>query len=149
MTKTSTRGEAVKKDVSSDAAVVEKLRDAGLRPTRQRMALARLLFDKGDRHVTAESLHGAARAMDIQVSLATIYNNLNQFTEAGLLREVVVDAGKSYFDTNMSPHHHFYHESAGTLTDIPKESVTLAELPDAPEGTKVAAVDVIIRLSDA
>ena len=131
-----------------DAAALERLREAGLRPTRQRVALARLLFDRGDQHVSAESLHAAARGADIQVSLATIYNSLNQFTEAGLLREVVVAPGKSYFDTNMGPHHHFYRESSGELTDIPVDAVTLAEIPVAPAGTEVSRVDVIIRLSD-
>src|SRR6202795_1491326 len=89
---------------------LERLRTAGLRPTRQRLALARLLFEKGDRHVTAEQLHGEAQATSVQVSLATVYNTLHQFIAAGLLREVVVDPGRSYFDTNVSDHHHFFHE---------------------------------------
>src|SRR5216110_328279 len=88
--------------------VVERLRRVGLRPTRQRVALARLLFNGGDRHVTAEQLHGEAAAAAIRVSLATIYNTLHQFTDRGLLREVVVEAGRSYFDTNIDDHHHFF-----------------------------------------
>src|SRR5438874_5167375 len=95
--------------------VVERLRRAGLRPTRQRLALARLLFEGGDRHVTAEGLHGEALGGHIRVSLATVYNTLHQFTEAGLLREVVVEPGRSYFDTNIDDHHHFFSEPAGTL----------------------------------
>lgn len=129
--------------------VMELLRRAGLRPTRQRLALARLLFDAGDRHVTAEKLHEEAIAADIPVSLATIYNTLHQFTTAGLLREIVVDASRSYFDTNTSEHHHFFHEDNSRLEDIPGEQVVVAELPPAPPGTSVRRVDVIVRLSRA
>ncbi|QJE74633.1 transcriptional repressor [Aerophototrophica crusticola] len=125
--------------------VLDRLAQAGLRPTRQRLGLGRLLFDGGDRHVTAEQLHGEAVAARLEVSLATVYNTLNQFTEAGLLREVVVEAGKSYFDTNTNDHHHFFFEGEGRLQDIP--AVAVAALPDAPPGTKVARVDVIIRLA--
>ena len=100
-------------------AVIERLRAVGLRPTRQRLALTRLLFDKGDRHVTAEQLHGEVLAAAIPVSLATVYNTLHQFTAAGLLREVVVEPGRSYFDTNIDDHHHFFSESVGSLQDIP------------------------------
>ncbi len=127
---------------------LERLRSAGLRPTRQRLALARLLFDGDDRHVTAESLHGEAQGEAIAVSLATIYNTLHQFTAAGLLREVVVDSGRSYFDTNTDEHHHFYDEGDGKLIDIPGDQVALAGIPVAPAGRKVRRVDVIIRLED-
>ena len=126
--------------------VLDRLHQAGLRPTRQRLSLARLLFDGDDRHVTAEQLHGEALAADMAVSLATVYNTLHQFTEAGLLREVVVEAGRSYFDTNTKDHHHFFHEGNGLLQDIPGERLTLGDLPTAPDGTRVARVDVIIRL---
>ncbi len=125
---------------------LERLRAAGLRPTRQRLALARLLFDRGDRHFTAETLHGEAQDLAISVSLATIYNTLHQFTAAGLLREVVVDSGRSYFDTNTSDHHHFYDEDHGDLIDIPGDQVAMAQLPLAPPGRRVRRVDVIIRL---
>lgn len=128
--------------------VIERVRRAGLRPTRQRLALARLLFQGGDRHVTAEQLHGEAKSADIPVSLATVYNTLHQFTGAGLLREVVVEPGRSYFDTNIDDHHHFYYEDSGQLQDIPGEEIRLAELPNAPEGTHVDRVDVIIRVRD-
>src|SRR5688572_8837879 len=97
--------------------IIERLRGAGLRPTRQRLALAKLLFDGGDRHVTAEKLHGEALGANIRVSLATVYNTLHQFTDAGLLREIAVDASCSYFDTNISSHHHFFHEASGRLED--------------------------------
>jgi len=126
--------------------VAERLRTAGLRPTRQRLALARLLFEGGDRHVTAEHLHGEAEANSIRVSLATVYNTLHQFTAAGLLREVVVEPGRSYFDTNVSDHHHFFCESTGHLQDIPGELVMVGQLPPPPEGAEIRRVDVIIRI---
>jgi Fur family iron response transcriptional regulator len=129
--------------------VAERVRAAGLRPTRQRLALANLLFHNGERHVTAEQLHGEAKGAEIPVSLATVYNTLNQFTQAGLLREVVVEPGRSYFDTNIDDHHHFFFEDSGALRDIPGEQVRLADLPEAPEGTTVERVDVIIRVRDA
>ena len=126
--------------------VLDRLNGAGLRPTRQRLGLARLLFEGCDRHVTAEQLHGEALSADLPVSLATVYNTLNQFTAAGLLREVVVEAGKSYFDTNTSDHHHFFVESTGRLEDIPADGVIVQILPAAPAGSRVARVDVIVRL---
>ena len=126
--------------------ILARLRAAGLRPTRQRVALAQLLFDAADRHVTAEQLHGEATAAAIPVSLATVYNTLHQFTAAGLLREVVVEPGRSYFDTNIDDHHHFYCESSGMLQDIPGAAVTVGHLPQAPAGTEISRVDVIIRV---
>ncbi|HVM79239.1 MAG TPA: Fur family transcriptional regulator [Stellaceae bacterium] len=128
------------------ANALELLRAAKLRPTRQRLALTRLLFDKGNRHVTAEQLHGEAQTASVRVSLATVYNTLHQFVGAGLLREVVVDPGRSYFDTNVGNHHHFYFEDSGRLQDIPGERVGVAELPPAPAGTSIRRVDVIIRV---
>jgi Fur family transcriptional regulator, iron response regulator len=125
---------------------LDRVREAGLRPTRQRLALAKLLLDRGDRHVTAEQLHGEALKASIPVSLATVYNTLHQFTSAGLLREVVVEPGRSYFDTNISDHHHFYFEGSGHLQDIPGNSVVVSDLPSAPTGTAIRRVDVIIRL---
>jgi Fur family iron response transcriptional regulator len=128
------------------AQVLERLKAVGLRPTRQRLALARLLFDSEDRHVTAEQLHGEAVSAHIRVSLATVYNTLHQFTKAGLLHEIVVDAGRSYFDTNMSDHHHFFFEDSGDLRDIPGADVNVDQLPPVPEGAEVSRVDVIVRL---
>src|ERR1700721_2467670 len=122
------------------ANALERLRAAGLRPTRQRLALARLLFDKGDRHVTAEQLHGEALAAAVPVSLATVYNTLHQFTAAGLLREVVVEPGRSYFDTNIDDHHHFFCEPPGFLRDLPGAAVIVGELPRAPAGTEISRV---------
>lgn len=123
-----------------------RLRAVGLRPTRQRVALARLLFESGHRHVTAESLHAEVKATRMPVSLATIYNALNQFRDAGLLREVVVAPGRSYFDTNIGHHHHFFIEPDGELHDFPSEKVTIAGLPTPPKGTRLARVDVIVRV---
>ncbi len=128
---------------------IELLRAARLRPTRQRLALAKLLFDKGDRHVTAEQLHGEALAASVPVSLATVYNTLHQFIEAGLLREVVVNSGRSYFDTNVTDHHHFFFEDSGHLQDIPGEHIGVTGLPSPPKGAAIRRVDVIIRVEAA
>lgn len=122
------------------------LRKASLRPTRQRIALGRLLFSKGDRHITAEVLHEEALLARVPVSLATIYNTLNQFTDAGLLRQVAVDGAKSYFDTNTGDHHHFYLEGENRLIDIPDDSVTVDNVPTPPAGFEIARVDVVVRL---
>src|ERR1700742_1346885 len=126
-----------------------KLRRANLRPTRQRIALGWLLFGKGDRHVTAEALYEEAIGMKVPVSLATVYNTLHQFTEAGLLNEIAVDGSRTYFDTNISPHHHFLIEETYALVDIPHGGVPSADLPIAPEGTEISRVDVIVRLRKA
>src|SRR4051794_11584458 len=126
--------------------IQERLREVGLRPTRQRIALAKLLFDTADRHVTAEQLHSEAVAATIPVSLATVYNTLHQFTDAGLLREVVVEPGRSYFDTNIDDHHHFFSESVGSLQDIPGADVVVSGLPLPPPGTEIRRIEVIVRL---
>ena len=131
------------------ANALELLRAAHLRPTRQRLALARLLFEKGDRHVAAEELHGEALAAQIQVSLATVYNTLHQFVGAGLLREVVINPGRSYFDTNVSDHHHFFYEDSGQLRDIPGDSIEVSNVPPPPEGGSIRRVDVIVRVENA
>ncbi len=128
------------------SVLTERLRAVGLRPTRQRLALTRLLFAKGDRHVTAEQLHGEVLASAIPVSLATVYNTLHQFTDAGLLREVVVEPGRSYFDTNIADHHHFFCESNGLLQDIAAEDLTVIGLPLPPLGTEIGRVEVIVRV---
>ncbi len=122
------------------------LRKVGLRPTRQRMSLGWILFGKGDRHLTAEMLYEEASRAKVPVSLATIYNTLHQFTDAGLLREIVVDAGRSYFDTNTSDHHHFFYEKSGKLCDIPADLINVAKVPDAPEGFNISRVEVIVRV---
>jgi Fur family iron response transcriptional regulator len=126
----------------------EKLAAAGLRPTRQRIALGGLLFGSGDRHVTAEELHAEAERAGVRVSLATVYNTLHQFTGAGLLREVAIEGSKTYFDTNTSDHYHFYIENNGELIDIDHE-LSIGELPEVPAGKRVSRVDVLIRLVDS
>ena len=123
------------------------LAGAGLRPTRQRMTLASLLIGDGnDRHVTAESLFDAATRADEKVSLATVYNTLRAFCDAGLMREITVDGSKSYFDTNMTDHPHFYWEDNAQLTDAPAEQLEISKLPTAPDGAEIVSVDVVIRL---
>jgi Fur family iron response transcriptional regulator len=126
--------------------VAKLLRGAGLRPTRQRVALAHLLFASGDRHVTAETLHEEALARKVPVSLATVYNTLHQFTEAGLLREVAVEGAKTYFDTNTSNHYHFFCEHSGRLLDIATGAIRIEGLPEAPDGMTISRVDVLVRL---
>ena len=123
-----------------------KLRRSGLRPTRQRVALGWLLFAKGDRHITAEKLYEEATGARVAISLATVYNTLHQFTEAGLLREIAVDGSKTYFDTNLSNHHHFLIEDSNVLVDIPGAHMAVGPVPAAPEGMEVSRVDVIVRL---
>jgi Fur family iron response transcriptional regulator len=122
------------------------LRGVGLRPTRQRMALGWILFGKGDRHLTAEMLYEEASKAKVPVSLATIYNTLHQFTDVGLLRQVAVDGSKTYFDTNVSAHHHFFVEGENALLDIPETGVVLGATPTPPEGYEIARVDVVVRL---
>ena len=118
-----------------------------LRPTRQRVILARRLIGDGkNRHVTAESLFAASNDHADKVSLATVYNTLRAFCDAGLMREITVDGAKSYFDTNMSDHPHFYWEDSAELVDAPAEQLKIAVLPDAPDGAEIAKVDVVIRL---
>jgi len=128
--------------------VTDILRTAGLRPTRQRVSLAELLYCKGDRHISAELLHEEAVAADVPVSLATVYNTLHQFTEAGLLREVAIDGNKTYFDTNVSDHHHFFIEGENRVIDIPGEGVGIDKVPSAPEGMEVVRVDVVVRVRE-
>ena len=129
-----------------DTALIERLRLAGLRPTRQRLSLAAILFGAGDRHVSAESLHQEAQAAQIDVSLATVYNTLNQFKAARLLREVAFEGDRTFFDTNTSNHFHYYIEETGSLVDIGTEDLEVLGLPPLPPGTEIDRVDIIIRL---
>lgn len=123
-----------------------RLRTAGLRPTRQRVALANTLFRNGDRHLTAETLHEEVTASGFNVSLATVYNTLHQFTSAGLLRMIAVEGSKSYFDTNTSDHHHFFVEEENRILDIPDGPIEVGNLPEPPPGMEIVHVDVIVRL---
>lgn len=127
-------------------SIAGKLKAAGLRPTRQRLALAELLFAAGDRHVSAEALHREAVAARVPVSLATVYNTLNQFTAAGLLREVAIEGDRSYFDTNISNHFHYFIEDEGRLFDITAGDIAVTGLPPLPQGTEIGRIDVIVRL---
>jgi Fur family iron response transcriptional regulator len=126
--------------------VKSKLREVGLRPTRQRMALGWILFARGDRHLTAEMLYEEATRAKVPVSLATVYNTLHQFTEVGLLRQVAVDGSKTYFDTNTTAHHHFFVEDDNELVDIPGAEEIVGKMPVAPDGYEIARIDVVVRL---
>ncbi|MDF1608383.1 Fur family transcriptional regulator [Hoeflea sp. YIM 152468] len=131
---------------SADREAAMRLREAGLRPTRQRIALADLLFAKGDRHLTAEELHEEASGIGCSCSLATVYNTLHQFTEAGLLRVLSLETARTYFDTNVSDHHHFVVEGTNEVLDIPVGNLSVVDLPEAPEGMEISHVDVVIRV---
>jgi Fur family iron response transcriptional regulator len=131
---------------TGELCIVEKLRRAKLRPTRQRISLGFLLFSGGDRHVTAETLHAEATAAGESVSLATVYNTLHQFRQAGLLRELAIDGTKTYFDTNTSNHNHFFVETDGRLIDIDDDAIRLDGLPKPPQGMKISHIDVVVRL---
>jgi Fur family transcriptional regulator, iron response regulator len=139
-------GKASRDSKSLATLATGRLRNAGLRPTRQRVELASLLFNDCDRHVTAESLHDEITNAGVKVSLATVYNTLHQFTQAGLLRQVIVDAARSYFDTNTGDHQHFFLEKEGLLIDIPGETIAVAGVPIPPPGMAVDRVDVVVRV---
>lgn len=126
--------------------VRQRLRRVGLRPTRQRVSLGWLLFAKGDRHISAEMLYEEAMKARVPVSLATVYNTLHQFTQAGLLRELAIDGAKTFFDTDNSEHHHFVVDGENTVIDIPASAVDVAALPEPPGGYEIARVDVVVRL---
>jgi Fur family iron response transcriptional regulator len=130
----------------TSAKLEAKLRAAALRPTRQRISLAGLLFGSGDRHISAEALHEEAKRAGMPVSLATVYNTLHQFTEAGLLRAIAVDTTKTYFDTNTGDHHHFYLETTNEVIDMPESFIRVENLPEPPTGHSISRVDVIVRI---
>ena len=136
----------MRQEKSTDTEVLEQLRTAGLRPTRQRLALAQILFGQGHRHVTAESLFNEAKTGHIDVSLATVYNALHDFTGKGMLREISIDSTRSYFDTNTGDHHHFLNEDTGLLEDIPAAHLMFAGVPPVPAGTEVRRIDVVVRI---
>lgn len=126
--------------------VSSMLQGAGIRLTRQRIALGRILYASGDRHLTAEMLHEEAYRARIPVSLATVYNTLHQFAQAGLLREIAIEGPKMWFDTNTSAHHHFLIEDENKLVDIPATSVNIASIGAVPEGMEIERVEVVVRL---
>ncbi|MGH6829035.1 MAG: iron response transcriptional regulator IrrA [Rhizomicrobium sp.] len=137
------------KRARDNSKITLRLRAHGLRPTRQRVELAGLLFKGPDRHVTAEALHEEALALDLNISLATVYNTLHQFTQAGLLRQVIVDTARGYFDTNTAPHQHFFLETEGRLIDIPADEISVSGVPVPPPGLAVDRVDVVVRVKRA
>ena len=137
--------DATAESLKSEYWVSEHLRHAGLRPTRQRVDLGRVLFAKGNRHVSVEELHGEAATAGFRVSLATVYNALHRFTEAGLLLELVLDNGRTYFDTNLSDHHHFFVEGEGRLIDVVAD-IGVDRLPKPPEGMEITSVEFIVRV---
>lgn len=145
---TSNRNADISMKDTDISGISDRLRGAGLRPTRQRLSLAHLLFSKGNRHISAEALHEEALNADMSVSLATVYNTLHQFNEAGLLRAVAIDSAKTYFDTNTSHHHHFYIEDENRVVDVPASHINVTDLPSPPEGMEIARVDVIVRLRE-
>lgn len=129
-----------------DEYLRDLLQQAGLRATRQRLGLAELIFAEGERHLTAEELYGEAVQAGMRLSQTTVYNTLHQFTEAGLLREILADPRRIYFDTNVDPHHHFLDEDTGEMEDIPVDSVSVMGLPTPPPGKMIEGVDVIVRV---
>ncbi len=131
------------------ADALRQLKASGLRPTRQRLALAKLLLENGHRHVTAEELFHEARQAGIPVSLATVYNTLHQFTSAGLMIEVVVGAGQSYFDTNPTSHWHYFDKSTGEVIDVPEDAMAFTKLPEPPPGKVIDRIDIVVRIRDA
>ena len=137
------------KAMRENGKAIQRLREVGLRPTRQRVELASVLFKGEDRHVTAESLYEEASQLGLRISLATVYNTLHQFTHAGLLRQVIVDAARGYFDTNTGDHQHFFLEDEGALIDIPGDQISVAGVPTPPNGLAVDRVDVVVRVKRA
>jgi Fur family iron response transcriptional regulator len=137
------------KAMHENGRAIQRLREVGLRPTRQRVELASVLFKGEDRHVTAESLYEEASGLGLRISLATVYNTLHQFTHAGLLRQVIVDAARGYFDTNTGDHQHFFLEDEGALIDIPGDQISVAGVPTPPPGLAVDRVDVVVRVKRA
>ncbi|PLX38091.1 MAG: transcriptional repressor [Hyphomicrobiales bacterium] len=134
------------KSSTDEVGATTLLRAAGLRPTRQRIALTLLLYGNGNRHLSAEQLHADAVAADIPVSLATVYNTLNQFTQAGLLRELAVDNSRAFYDTNTTEHHHFFVEGENEVLDVPDDCMHIEALPEPPEGMEITSVEVVVRL---
>lgn len=127
--------------------VEKRLQSAGLRATPKRIAIGGLLFDGRDRHVTADDVAVMARKNGVRVSLATVYNTLNQFVSAGLMKRITLDTDRTYFDTNVSDHHHLFFEENGVLHDIPGDSIRVEGLPEIPAGSRISAVEVIVRMS--
>ena len=129
-------------------SIKDILRNSSLRPTKQRIMIGNLLFNDTDKHVTAESLYRELTASEQKISLATVYNTLHDFCEKKLLKKVTIDTEKVYFDTNTSPHHHFYSDNEKLLIDISKDKIKIQGLPKAPKGKKIKDVELIAHLID-
>lgn len=133
-------------DMVSIQEIGERLREANLRPTKQRVALANLLFAKGNRHVSAENLFEEAKTAGVAISLATVYNTLHQFTESKLLKAIAIDSNRTYFDTNVGNHNHFYIEGTDELIDMPENVIRIENLPSPPEGMEISGLDLVVRI---
>lgn len=133
-------------NIKYEKIIIDKLRAAGLRPPRQRIVIASLLFRETHRHVTADNLFQDIQLIDQHLSLATIYNTLHHFSEVGLLRRICTSSERVYFDTDTGNHHHFYIMEKDKIIDIPKEETLIQKLPVAPDGYEIASVDIIIHL---
>ena len=131
--------------LSPYSMALKKIEESGIRPTKQRRVLAKLLFQKGDRHISAENLFDEVKKEDRKISMATIYNTLKQFTNLGLIREIVVDKNKSLYDTNNKPHYHLYIEDEGKIHDIPTNNINL-DLPSVPACLTLHNIDIIVRV---
>ena len=131
--------------ISNFNQAVKKLSNIGLRPTKQRMILIKLLFENPDRHISADELYEEVKKEDRKISLATIYNTLKQFTKVGLLKELVVDQNKSIYCTNHDPHYHLYNEDEGKVIDIPQKNIDL-NIPSIPACLSLHNVDVVVRV---
>ena len=134
--------------VVQNTSVLDRLRDHGVRPTRQRQMLAKLLFGRGNRHVTADNLFQESKGLQTDISRATVYNTLHQFTKVGLLREIAVASSLSYYDTNLTAHHHFLFEEEGRLQDIPGDKIDFSSFPETTDGANISSISVTIRLQN-
>ncbi|MFK5980228.1 MAG: Fur family transcriptional regulator [Rhizobiaceae bacterium] len=141
-----TRSDEVSLQGINIPSVDTRLRQANLRPTRQRIALADLLFANGDRHVSAENLFEEAKKAGVVISLATVYNTLHQFTDSGLLKAIAIDSNRTYFDTNVGDHNHFYVEGTDELIDMPDDVIRFENLPTPPVGMEISGIDVVVRI---
>jgi len=124
---------------------LQRLREAGIQPTRQRLQIARLLFDHGG-HLTAQDLFELINRDKPTVCRATVYNTLNLMADRGLVREICLDSNRTVYDTNTEPHHHLYNVDTGELTDVPLEAVAFQRLPNLPRGTRQEDINLVVRV---
>lgn len=129
-------------------ALVEMLRRHGINPTHQRIEIAHALFSRGE-HLSADQLLAIVNDRHFETSKATVYNTLNLFLEKKLIREVIVDPNKVFYDPNTEPHHHLYHVDTGELTDVDASRIQISGLPQLPDGMVTEGIDVIVRVRSA